>query len=288
MKTAIVTGANSGLGFETSKELSKQGFEIIMACRDLSKGLAAKSEIRAQNQRAKLNVLKLDLSSLESVKEFAFQVHQNYSSLDLLINNAGIMLVPLRYTSDGYENHLATNYLGHFLLSSLLISLLEKGKDARIVSLSSLSYKWSEIRFDDINFKDGYDKKKAYGQSKRACLVFAYELAGRLESNSSQVRSFAAHPGLSNTNLDRHFNKFIRPLGALFLQKAENGALPILYAATSQNIKNGDFIGPDGFLEIRGKPKVVKSDNNSKDPTIGSRLWELSEQLVGQSFFPHN
>jgi NAD(P)-dependent dehydrogenase (short-subunit alcohol dehydrogenase family) len=191
---------------------------------------------------------------------------------------------PYKVTEDGFENQFATNYLGHFALTDQLIDLLSKTDNSRVITLSSLSYKWANLNFEDLNFEKGYNKKKAYGQSKRACLMFAYELQHRIESNNLKIKSLAAHPGLSNTNLDRYFNPIIRPLGALFLQKQQKGALPILYAAIEKELKGGEYIGPDGFQEMRGQPTVVNSDPDTKDRTIANKLWIRSEEMSGVQF----
>jgi len=283
-KVAVVTGANSGIGFETTLGLAEKGVEVILACRNLKKAEKAKASILKQLPNAQLKVIEIDTSRLESVKSFADEVERIYERVDVLINNAGIMMPPYSQTEDGFEKQFATNYLGHFALTGRLFPLLRKASQARIVSLSSLSYKWSEIQFQDLNFKNKYDKKKAYGQSKRACLVFAFELQRRLHANGDNMLSLVAHPGLSNTNLDRYFPKLIRPLGALFLQQSKIGALPVLYAALDKNIVGGEFIGPSGYFEIRGYPKEVTADFYSKNAVVGQKLWAESEQLTGVSF----
>lgn len=187
---------------------------------------------------------------------------------------------PYKVTEDGFENQLATNYIGHFALTGLLLPLLTNTPGSRIVTLSSLSYKWAQIQFDDLHAKKGYSRRKAYGQSKRACLIFAYELQRRLSAAGYNTLSVAAHPGLSKTNLDRYFPALLRPLGNLFLQPAEKGALPALYAALDKDIKGGEFIGPDGFREMRGYPARVDSDDSSKDKVIAERLWKRSEEMT--------
>lgn len=228
--------------------------------------------------------MKLDLSSLRGVNEFADQFQRQFDKLDLLINNAGIMMSPYKVTEDGFENQLATNYLGHFSLTGLLLPLLIGTPDSRVVTLSSLSYKWAEIQFDDFHAKKGYSRRKAYGQSKRACLIFSYELHRRLASAGYTTRSVAAHPGLSKTNLDQYFPALIRPLGNLFLQTAKKGALPILYAALADVIKGGEYIGPSGFQEMRGSPTRVDSDDYSKDKKVADRLWKASEEMTNRYY----
>lgn len=283
-KIAIVTGANAGLGFEESKDLAKLGFRVIMACRDVEKGMEAKKQILRKNSNALIVVLELDLSSQKSVKAFADLVKQDYHQLDLLINNAGIMMTPFKLTEDGFENQLATNYLGHFALTGYLLPLLKNTENSRVVSLSSLAHKWSDIRFNDANFKTGYDKKVAYGQSKLACLMFAYELERRLEVSGYTTISVAAHPGISNTNLFKTSPKFMSWLSPIIGQAVEEGAKTILYAALSKDLFGGEYIGPDGFNGWRGKPKVVGSNLASKNKKNAARLWDLSEELTGVKY----
>ncbi|MGZ5189964.1 MAG: oxidoreductase [Flavisolibacter sp.] len=279
-RVAIVTGANSGLGYETALELAKKDFEVILACRNLQKTEEARSKILHEYPKAQIKIIKMDLSSLLSVRKFADQFQLVYEKLDLLINNAGIMMSPYKVTEDGFENQLATNYIGHFSLTGLLLPLLAGTPGSRVITLTSLSYKWAEIQFDDFHFKQNYSRRKAYGQSKRACLMFAYELNRRLSAAGYNTLSMAAHPGLSKTNLDQYFPDLIRPLGNLFLQPAKKGALPILYAALEKDIKGGEFIGPDGFQEMRGFPTRVDSDNYSRDKKIAERLWKASEEMT--------
>lgn len=280
-KVAIVTGANSGIGFETSKVLAEKDFHVILACRDINAAERARNEIVGAVPAANLSVMRLDLSDLDCVKQFAAYVTAHFTGLHLLINNAGIMMSPYKVTPDGFENQFATNFLGHFALTGLLLPMLASTMHARVVSLSSLSYKWAPINFDDLQLERGYDKRKAYGQSKRACLVFAYELQRRLAASGLTTLSVAAHPGLSKTNLDRYFPALIRPLGALFLQSPKMGALPVLYAALNEGLRGGEYIGPDGFQEMRGQPTIVDSDSDSKSAVIGRRLWQVAEALTG-------
>ena len=253
-KVAIITGANSGIGFETAKALAKKGATVVMACRNLQKAEEAKKKVLSIDPNASLKPMKIDTSSLTEVQKFAKHFQNHFDRLDMLINNAGIMMSPYEETDDGFENQLATNYIGHYALTGHLIPLISNTKNSRVITLSSLSYKWADIQFDDLHFQKKYDKKKAYGQSKRACLVFAYELQRRFSEKKMNTKSIAAHLGLSNTNLDRYFNPIIRPLGALFLQKQEKGAYPILFAALDKSLKGGEYVGPDGFQEmLRGQ-----------------------------------
>ncbi len=279
-KVAIVTGANGGLGYETALGLAKKDVEVILACRNLQKAEAAKSRIINGYPKAQIKTLRLDVSTLREVREFATQFQRQYEKLDLLINNAGIMMSPHKVTEDGFENQFATNYLGHFVLTGLLLPLLTGTPGSRVVTLSSLSYKWTEIQFDDFHAQKGYSRRKAYGQSKRACLIFAYELHRRLAAARHNTISIAAHPGLCKTNLDQHFPALVRPLGNLFLQSAKKGALPVLYASLEKQIEGGEYIGPDGFQEMRGHPIRVDSDEYSKDKKVAGRLWKASEVMT--------
>lgn len=283
-KIAIVTGGNSGLGYETALGLAKKDVEVILACRNIQKAEEAKSSILNQYARAQIKIMKVDVSRLREVREFADQFQKKYKKLDLLINNAGIMMSPYKVTEDGFENQLATNYIGHFALTGLLLPLLAGTPGSRVVTLSSLSYKWAEIQFDDLQARKDYSRRKAYGQSKRACLMFAYELHRRLAAAGYNTLSVAAHPGLSKTNLDQYFPALIRPLGSLFLQAAKKGALPVLYAALANDIKGGEFIGPDGFQEMRGYPTRVDSDEYSKDEKVADRLWKVSEEMTSSHY----
>jgi len=224
--------------------------------------------------------MKVDTSSLDEVKKFADLFQKKHNKLHLLINNAGIMMSPYKITKDGFENQFATNYIGHFALTGLLLPILKSTNGSRIISLSSLSYKWSEILFDDFHFKKSYSKTKAYGQSKRACLMFAFELQRRLSAAGFETISVAAHPGLSKTNLDQYYPALIRPLGNLFLQPAAKGALPILYAALYKHLKGGEFIGPDGFQQMRGYPTKVETDEYSNNKEVAKCLWSESEKMT--------
>jgi NAD(P)-dependent dehydrogenase (short-subunit alcohol dehydrogenase family) len=278
-RVAIITGANSGIGYHTALQLAKKDAVVVLACRDVRKAEAAKSNILDAYPNANVKPMQVDMASLTGVKRFAKHFRGHFDKLDLLVNNAGIMMSPYKVTEDGFENQLATNYIGHFALTGLLLPLLTGTPGSRVVTLSSLSYKWAQIDFDDLHARKKYRKKNAYGQSKRACLMFAYELQRRLSAAGYSTLSLAAHPGLSKTNLDRYFPALIRPLGALFLQHPTKGALPVLYAALAKGLKGGEFIGPDGFQEMRGYPAEVDSDAYAKDKTIARRLWKVSEEM---------
>jgi NAD(P)-dependent dehydrogenase (short-subunit alcohol dehydrogenase family) len=280
-RIAIVTGANIGLGLHTALQLAGKGCTVVLACRNPDKAQAARQEILRQFPRADVHCQLLDLSSLKSVREFAADFTARHPRLDLLINNAGIMMPPYALSEDGFESQLAANYLGHFALTGRLLPLLEKTPASRVVSLSSLAHNWSGMRFDDLQFSRGYNKRKAYGQSKFACLVFAYELNRRLQKSGSKVLSVAAHPGVSATNLAQHFPKMLSLFMPLFGQSAADGALPTLYAALGSDIQGGDYCGPASFQQMRGAPVKVGSNRASRNTDTARRLWEVSEELTG-------
>ena len=283
-RLAIVTGSNIGLGLETAKALAGKGCAVVLACRNLAKAEAAKKQILALYPQAQVECMALDLSSMRSVRAFAHAFSQNHATLDLLINNAGIMMPPYALSEDGFESQLAANYLGHFALTGLLLPLLIATPGSRVVSLSSLAHKWSPIQFDDLQFKKGYDKRRAYGQSKLACLMFAYELQRRLSKAGHRTLSVAAHPGVSETNLFQHLPKVVQvfaPLTSLIFQSAKGGAQPSLYAALGADIQGGDFCGPHAMGEMRGYPVKVGSNRRSRDEAAAARLWTVSEELTG-------
>jgi len=286
-RIAIVTGANIGLGYETALGLAAKGCSVVLACRDIAKAEAAKAGILAQYPEAVVDCIALDLASLKSVRKFAAAYKRSHDTLDLLINNAGIMMPAFSLSVDGFESQLAANYLGHFALTGLLLPLITSTPNSRIVSLSSLAHKWSGIRFEDLHFKRGYDKRLAYGQSKLACLMFAYELQRRLKRAGYTTLSVAAHPGVSSTNLFQHLPKIVNvfaPLTALVFQSAQGGAQPTLYAALGDDIQGGDYCGPRSMGEMRGDPVKVGSSRRSRDETVGARLWAVSEELTGVRF----
>ncbi len=286
-RIAIVTGANSGLGLETARELAGKGMTVVMACRNAGKAEAARTAIQLQYPKTTMPIQLLDLSRLASVRAFARAFAGKYDRLDLLINNAGIMMPPYGLSEDGFESQLAANYLGHFALTGLLLPLLLQTPGSRVVSLSSLAHHWSGIQFDDLQFSRGYNRRRAYGQSKLACLMFAYELQRRLTHVSAGTMSVAAHPGVSATNLFQHLPRFLHPalpLMNLVLQPARDGALPTLYAALGDDIKGGNYCGPQSMSQMRGPPVKVGSSAASHEKTAATRLWTLSEKLTGVRF----
>jgi len=286
-RIAIVTGANSGIGLIAARELARAGAEVIMACRDTAKGQRAAEQIRAEVPEARLEVAVLDLASLDSVRAFAAGYSRD--RLDLLINNAGVMVPPKRTTADGFELQFGTNHLGHFALTGLLLDKLMATPGARVVTLSSTAHKMGRIDFDDLQSERSYWRWRRYGQSKLANLLFALELDRRLRAADSELLSVAAHPGYAATNLQTAATPSrIERIGSeilnrIYAQDADHGALPTLYAATA-DIPGGSFVGPDGFQEMRGHPTLVKPTAAARNPETAQRLWQVSEDLTGVRF----
>ena len=288
-RLAVVTGSNSGLGLIAARELARAGAEVVLACRNTEKGEDAARQIRTDAPGAAVEVAALDLGDLVSVQAFAERFRSEKDGLDLLINNAGVMASPRRETADGFELHIGTNHLGHFALTGMLIGTMDGREDARVVTVSSGAHRMGRISFDNLQGKRHYNRWRAYGQSKLANLLFAFELDRRLRAAGSSVTSVAAHPGYAATNLqsaaaplvDRGFMVFSN---LLIAQSAEKGALPLLYAATYPGLEGGTYVGPDGLAEQRGYPKPVGSSGASRDEETARRLWELSEELTGVRF----
>ncbi|MEZ4830036.1 MAG: oxidoreductase [Bacteroidia bacterium] len=282
----IVTGANTGLGYETTLSLAKTGAKVIMACRNMPKANQAKEKIQQQLPDADIEVMEIDLSSLKSVRKFAHDFQARYNTLDVLINNAGVMAPPYSKTEDGFELQLGANYLGHFLLTGLLLETIVKTPDSRVVTLSSLVHKDGTINFDDLQSEKNYDRMKAYAQSKLACLIFSFELQRRLEkAGYHKTISTAAHPGISDTELSRNMSKIIYylvkyTLAPFFTHAPREGAKPTILAAIGE-AKGGDYFGPTGLREMKGKPGKATFTDLSKDENVATRLWQVSEKLVG-------
>lgn len=292
-KVALVTGANSGLGFSTARALASKGAHVVLACRDVLKAERAMAEIRAQLPDAKLECLLLDLSSLVSVREAinTFTIHRE--RLDILCNNAGLMTLPYMKTRDGFEMLFATNFLGHFALTAGLLDVIRRTPQARIVSVSSLTERMGRLDIEDLNWeRTPYARRGAYARSKLANLVFALELDRRLSGAGINAISVAAHPGYSATQIAiggvdaprsrvRAFWSHLVGIGnALFAQPAHMGALSTLYAATADEVRGGDYIGPDGWYELRGQPKRVRASRQAQDQALAIRLWESAERMT--------
>lgn len=289
-RTVIITGANSGLGLETAKVMAGHGATVVMACRSLDKAEAAKQQILAAHPDATLDVRKLDLADLASIRAFAEGVLEAYPVLDLLINNAGIMAIPRSETADGFEMQLGTNHFGHFALTGLLLERLSETGQGRVVTVSSAAHKMGRMHFDDLQLSQGYGEWKAYGQSKLANLLFAFELDRRLRSADRPVKSLAAHPGYSDTNLqsvgpkksgNRLMGAIMKLGNSVMAQDADRGALPSLRAATDPSADGGQYYGPGGLFEVAGPPVVVEANDHAKDAGDATRLWEISEELTG-------
>lgn len=287
-RVALVTGANSGIGLEAARVLAGSGATVLLACRSRPKAERALEEIRGTDPKGMVSVLDLDLSSLETIRQTAERFSASHDRLDLLINNAGIMAVPLARTADGFENQLGTNHLGHFALTGLLLRRLLSTVDSRVVTISSNGHRFGTIDFDDLNWERGYGRWRAYGRSKLANLLFTYEFQRRLKGIGARTIALAAHPGASSTNLGRRaagdpgawLDRLLRPISDRVGQSAAMGALPTLRAATDPGALAGDYFGPAGLGEMRGAPVRVESNAASHDEATARRLWEISEELT--------
>jgi NAD(P)-dependent dehydrogenase (short-subunit alcohol dehydrogenase family) len=283
-KVAIVTGANSGIGYETALELAQKGATVVMACRSLLKAESAANEIRQTNPSGEVVVMKLDLGDLDSVRDFAAAFQARYDRLDLLINNAGIMVPPYGKTAQGFETQIGVNHLGHFALTGLLLDVLLRTSQSRVVTVSSGSHRFGQMDFADLHWeRKTYKPNPAYGQSKLANLLFTYELQRKLAAAGRDTIAVAAHPGWTETNLQQHSGlaSFLNPF---FAQPQPMGALPTLRAAVDPSADGGEYYGPAGFMEMRGYPVVVESNEASHNLADARRLWQVSERLTGVTF----
>lgn len=287
----IVTGANSGLGYYTALALAGKGARVIMACRSLERGEEARQKVLATQPDHEPELRELDLSSIVSVRSFAEGIRTTYGALDVLINNAGVMAVPYKKTSEGFEMQFGVNHLGHFALTALLWPILSENKGARIVNVSSLAHKTGKIRFEDIHWEESYKKWGAYGMSKLANLLFTFEL-NRLNTNGD-VLVASAHPGYADTSLVAKGLLMNASKGSLGLmdrinktlgQSGEMGALPSLFAASNPGVEPGAYYGPSGFMRMRGWPAIENPDPNRVTPEAAAKLWELSQELTGIHF----
>jgi NAD(P)-dependent dehydrogenase (short-subunit alcohol dehydrogenase family) len=291
-KTAVITGATGGLGYETALALAGAGAEVVLTGRNDVKGRNAIQRIRGEIPNTKLSYETLDLANLASVADFAKRFAAAHASLDLLVNNAGVMALPERQaTADGFEMQFGTNYLGHYALTAHLLPLLRRGNQPRVVNLSSLTHRWGAINFDDLQGTRSYAPGKAYSQSKLAMLMFALELQRRSDAGGWGLMSNAAHPGYARTDLIANgpgasgllwqLNKALRPL---ISHSAAEGALPTLFAATSPKAKPAGYYGPNWFSELKGPPVPAKIMPQAKDLAAAARLWDVSAALTGVSF----
>jgi len=293
-ETVVVTGANSGLGFEATKAFAEAGATVVMACRSEQRGEDAATEIRRTVRGGNLEVRSCDLADLDSVAGFADALRDDADGIDVLCNNAGVMAIPRRETADGVEMQLGVNHLGHFALTGHLLPELRASEgESRVVTQSSQAHTAGEMDFSDLQSERDYGKWAAYGRSKLANLLFAYELQRRLAERDAEILSVACHPGYADTDLQfrgpREMGSSVRmgimkAANAVFGQSARRGALPMLYAATSDDVIGGEYIGPSGFMRMRGAPEFQQSNAASKDEGDAERLWTVSEELTGVSY----
>lgn len=283
-RVAIVTGASSGIGYETARALAEKNAEVILAVRNRAKGSAAEEKIRARHPQAQVKVMDLDLADLNSVRKFAAEFKKQHDRLDLLINNAGVMAPPYSKTADGFELQFGSNHLGHFALTGLLLDRITATPGSRIVNVSSSAHHFGDLDLSDLNWeKRPYKKMRAYGDSKIANIYFTYELQSRLKKNGKATFVTAAHPGWTATELQRH-TRLISFLNHLIAQDITMGALPTLYAAVAENATRGGYYGPSGWREMRGYPKKVESNARAHNQDIAEKLWEISEEMTGVKF----
>jgi NAD(P)-dependent dehydrogenase (short-subunit alcohol dehydrogenase family) len=287
-RVAVITGANTGLGYATALALAEHGAHVVLAVRNLDKGKDAIARIAASSPQADVALQELDLTSLESVRAAAEQLRSDYDRIDLLINNAGVMWTPKSTTKDGFELQFGTNHLGHFAFTGLLLDRLLPIAGSRVVTVSSIGHRilGADMHFDDLQWERRYSRIGAYGQSKLANLLFTYELQRRLAPRGTTIAA-AAHPGGSRSELIRNLPRLIAPVVSAvepLFQDPAMGALPTLRAATDPAVLGGQYFGPDGFAEQRGYPRIVASSQKSHDIDLQRRLWAVSEELTGVTY----
>ena len=292
-KTVVVTGANSGIGYEGTRAFAAKGATVVMACRSTERGERAASEISAQVPDADLDVMECDLADLSSVESFAGAFTSDYDELHVLCNNAGVMALPRGETADGFEQQFGINHLGHFALTGHLLETLAATDGARVVTQSSGAHEQGEIDFDDLQSERSYGKWAAYSQSKLANVLFGYELDRRTDEADLDLTSVVCHPGYADTDLQRRAGEagggaigavVMEVANAVLAQSQEKGTLPMLYAATHDGITGGEYVGPGGLMNMRGPPAVRDSSDRSYNRATASRLWEVSEELTGVEY----
>lgn len=291
-RVAVVTGANSGIGLEIARELARLGARVVLACRSGAAAKAARDDICRTVAGAHIDVVRLDLSDLASVRQAAAQLQASYPVIDLLVNNAGVMHHTRQVTADGFEGDLATNFLGPFALTGLLLDRIRAAAAGRIVAVSSKTHRVGRIRFDDLNLAQSFTPAVAYGQSKLAQLLFTFELHRRLSAAKAAVIALAAHPGGTRTAIlrDQHpvvrmvYHPRLRYLTGWFTQDTASGALPVLRAATDPAATGGQFYGPGGRFELVGPPELVRTASRARDTAVQARLWDIAERLTGVSY----
>ncbi len=292
-KVAVVTGANSGIGLGAAGLLADHGADVVMACRDPGRAQAALEKLQARGPRGQVETMALDLADLASVRAFAEAYGARRERLDLLCNNAGVMALPRQLTADGFEMQIGVNHFGHFALTGLLLPALLASQGARVVTVSSVAHRMGRMHWDDLDLERRYERWRAYGQSKLANLLFAFELQRRLARAAHPAISLACHPGYANTNLQfvapemegAGLRKaFFRTSNRLFAQSPEQGAWPTVYAATAPELAGGEYIGPSGLGEMRGPPKRVGCARAAQDEAAAARLWDLSVERTGTDY----
>lgn len=291
-RVALVTGANSGLGFYTAQGLAAKGAHVLLGCRSVERGKQAASDIVRTLPQAKLDLVDLDLADLTSVKRCAEQVGSRLDRLDILVNNAGVMAIPRQLTAQGFERQFGVNHLGHFALTGQLLPYLLRSDGSRIVNVSSMAHRQGRMAFDDLNSIEKYSRFGAYAQSKLANLLFTFALQQRLANIGATTISIAAHPGFAATNLTNpgfsgtipFLRLAIRAMNAVVAQSASQGALPQLFAATAPDVRGGNFIGPDGWAGMRGHPEKVRATDAAYDEGAANHLWRFSKGMTGENF----
>lgn len=287
-KNIVITGANSGIGFEAAKLLAKNDAHVIMACRDLDRAGKAKDAIIEEYKDASIAVFQLDLSSLQSVTAFVKEMNDHYDRIDVLLNNAGVMAPPYSKTEDGLELQFGVNHIGHFSLTLQLISLLKNSTQPRIVNIASIAHKFGRINFSSFYYRPSHNYKKniAYAQSKLANLLFTYALDRKLKQREVSIKVLAAHPGISSTNLGRHSKllslRGIRSLVNAFNQSSYMGSLPGVRACTDEDAKSGEYYGPSKLFEVKGPPIVVSSTKRSHSKELQEQLWDESVRITNK------